>query len=289
MLPAMPGDIVVTPADRAVDALIGVLARRGFTVIAPTVRDGAIVLDEVAGVADLPIGWSDEQEAATYRLHRNGSRSLFAYAVGPYSPRRYLSEPRRTLWSARRTDDGFELAGVDWYTAGTALEKLRAKGVDISQVPAQLPAKINQYFDDIFPAGQLASFLNNYEGLPCDPAQNQGGFDCNWSNAQAFLGYQTSNVGFFSGNDWTDVQAEMDLAFASGGSPLLFMQPQFGALSTWSSIGNSNYNALTVSYRQRLSSLTMDFNYTWAHSLDDASGEYRTWTSEDQFHFSVTR
>jgi hypothetical protein len=109
MLPAMPGDIVMAPAARAVDALIGVLARRGFTVIAPTVRDGAIVLDEVAGVADLPIGWSDEQEAATYRLHRNGSRSLFAYAVGPYSPRRYLSEPRRTLWSARRTDDGFEL------------------------------------------------------------------------------------------------------------------------------------------------------------------------------------
>ena len=106
----VPAAIVVTPAVRAVDALIGVLARRGYTVIAPTVRDGAIVLDEVGGVADLPIGWSDDQEAATYRLHRNGTGSLFAYAVGPFSPRRYLSEPRRTLWSARRTDDGFELA-----------------------------------------------------------------------------------------------------------------------------------------------------------------------------------
>jgi hypothetical protein len=161
--------------------------------------------------------------------------------------------------------------GVDWYTAGTAIEKLRAKGVDISQVPAMLPANINKYFDDMFPP-QLAAFLNSYEGLPCDAAQNQGGFDCNWSNAQAFLGYQTNNVGFFSGNDWTDVQAEMDLAFAAGGLPLRFMQPQFGALSTWSSIGNSNYSALAVSYRQRLSTLTMDFNYTWAHSLDDASG-----------------
>jgi hypothetical protein len=50
------------------------------------------------------------------------------------------------------------------------------------------------------------------------------------------------------------------------------MQPQYGALSTWSTVGNSNYNALTLSYRQRLSTLTMDFNYTWAHSLDDASG-----------------
>ena len=42
--------------------------------------------------------------------------------------------------------------GVDWYTAGTALEKLRSKGVDISQIPSMLPANINQYFDDMFPA-----------------------------------------------------------------------------------------------------------------------------------------
>jgi hypothetical protein len=171
--------------------------------------------------------------------------------------------------------------GVDWYTAATALEKLRAQGVDISQIPSMLPAKINQYFDDMFPP-QLANIINNYEFGPgtCDPTQTQGGFDCNWSNAQAFLGYQTSNVGFFSGNDWTDVQAEIDNALAGtdpslglgGPFPILFMQPQFGSLSTWSTIGNSNYHALAVSFRQRLSTLTLDFNYTWAHSLDDASG-----------------
>ena len=165
--------------------------------------------------------------------------------------------------------------GVDWYTAGTALEQLRQKfGSDaaVDQVPT-LPAKIQQYFDDMFPAG-LAQLLNDYEGFSsCNPTHvTDGGFDCNWSNAQAFLGYQTSAVDFFSANDWTDVQAEMDLAFAANNLPLRFMQPQFGALSTWSSIGNSNYNALALSYRQRLSTLTMDFNYTWAHSLDDASG-----------------
>jgi hypothetical protein len=50
------------------------------------------------------------------------------------------------------------------------------------------------------------------------------------------------------------------------------MQPQYGALSAWSTIGNSSYNGLTVSLRQRLSSLTLDLNYTFSHSLDDASG-----------------
>ncbi|HZQ18201.1 MAG TPA: TonB-dependent receptor [Terriglobales bacterium] len=182
---------------------------------------------------------------------------------------------------AQFTDLRDPKTGVDWYTAGTALEKLRQKGVDISQIPAMLPAKINQYFDDMFPP-HLAGILNNYEFGPgqCDPTQTQGGFDCNWTNAQAFLGYQTPNVGFFSGNDWTDVQAEMDLALVGtdptnglgGPFPARFMQPQYGALSTWASQGISNYNALTFSFRQRLSSVTLDFNYTWSHSLDDASG-----------------
>ena len=79
---------------------------------------GAIVLDEVQRVADLPIGWTDEQEAATYRMHRGDERSLFAYAVGPQSPRRYLSPAaedavvgaanrgrvrvRTTTWPSRR-------------------------------------------------------------------------------------------------------------------------------------------------------------------------------------------
>jgi ferredoxin len=102
--------LALSPADRAVDELIRALVRRGFVVIAPTVRDGAIVLDEVRDVSALPMGWTDEQEAATYRLRRGDDRSLFAYAVGPSSPRRFLSPPRRTLWSAVRVGhDGFEL------------------------------------------------------------------------------------------------------------------------------------------------------------------------------------
>jgi hypothetical protein len=155
--------------------------------------------------------------------------------------------------------------GLDWYAAGTALEKLRQKGTDISQVPALLPANVTQYFDDMFPAG-MASIIGNYDGLTFDP---------NWSNAQAYFGeYQTNQ--FFEANDWTDIQAEADLAMVANAngdtSQLRFMQPQYGALSTWSTIGNSNYHAMTVSYRQRINSLILDFNYTWSHSLDDASG-----------------
>lgn len=48
----------------------------------------------------MPRGWTDEQEAGVYRLRRRDDDALFGYAVGPQSPRRYLSPPRHRLWSA---------------------------------------------------------------------------------------------------------------------------------------------------------------------------------------------
>ena len=100
------------------------------------------------------------------------------------------------------------------------------------------------------------------------------------SNTQAIVGYHLA--GLNSGNDWTTAQFLTDLTLGLNGpnpnqygidtQATLFEQPQWGALSTWSTIGNSNYNALALSYRQRLNSLTLDVNYTYAHSLDDSSG-----------------
>ena len=105
----MTSSLVLTQAEPAIATLIEVLEARGYTVIAPTIRDGAIVLERVQEVTDLPIGWTDEQEPASYRVKARNDRSLFAYAVGPRSPRRFLSTPRRTLWSGQRTEDGFTI------------------------------------------------------------------------------------------------------------------------------------------------------------------------------------
>jgi len=149
-------------------------------------------------------------------------------------------------------------SGMDWYTAAGILEQARVAGVPVATV-ATIP-----YFQNIFPAN-LATLINdNYCGGVCvDPALNQ---------TQAV--YAMAQRGFF-GNDWTDTQDALDQAVNGGVSTgkNLFFQPQYGALSTFSSIARSNYNAATVSIRERLgTALTMDFNYTLSHSLDDASG-----------------
>ena len=87
----------------AFDALFDALARRGYTIVGPTVRDQAIVYDELRSSADLPIGWTDEQDGGHYRLRRRDDDALFGYAVGPHSWKRYQLPPdRRSVECAAR-------------------------------------------------------------------------------------------------------------------------------------------------------------------------------------------
>jgi ferredoxin len=82
------------------------LRSRGYLVLGPTVRDGAIVYDELERGDDLPVGWTDRQDGGTYRLERREDEAVFGYAVGPHSWKQFLFPPRVRLWQARRSDRG---------------------------------------------------------------------------------------------------------------------------------------------------------------------------------------
>ena len=90
----------------AFDRLLATIADRGYEVIGPTVRDGAIVYDPIATSADLPVGWTDDQEGGSYRLRRREDEALFGYVVGPQSWKRFLHPPEVKLWRAARDSDG---------------------------------------------------------------------------------------------------------------------------------------------------------------------------------------
>ncbi|HXF68782.1 MAG TPA: 4Fe-4S dicluster domain-containing protein [Thermoflexus sp.] len=89
-------------------ALLDALQRRGYIVIGPRIQDGAIVYDEIQRLADLPIGWTDEQEKGHYRLKPRRDEAFFGYAVGPHSWKRFLHPPVLSLGRARRNGQGFE-------------------------------------------------------------------------------------------------------------------------------------------------------------------------------------
>ena len=76
------------------------LRAAGFSLIGPTVRDGAIVLEEIEGLDDLPQGWVDEQQPGQYRLKKSRDNQYFGFGVGPHSWKQFLHPPRLRLFSA---------------------------------------------------------------------------------------------------------------------------------------------------------------------------------------------
>lgn len=99
-----------------VERLLAGLSAQGYELIGPTIRDRAIVYDRIGSVRDLPVGWTDVQEAGGYRLERRPDRALFGYAVGPHSWKQYLFPPEERLWSARR------VSPADFEIEATALQ-----------------------------------------------------------------------------------------------------------------------------------------------------------------------
>jgi ferredoxin len=88
------------------DDLIVALTGRGMRVLGPTVGDGAIVHGEIRSSADLPVGWTDEQDGGTYRLRRRDDAACFGYNLGPRSWRELRLPAEVRLWEARRGEGG---------------------------------------------------------------------------------------------------------------------------------------------------------------------------------------
>ncbi len=107
-VPAESAKLLITRD--GLQALIRVLADAGYAVIGPKVREEAIVYDTVAGIADLPAGWTDRQAPGRYSLQRREDGALFGFAVGPQAWKRFLHPPVMTMWKAERGRDGVTIA-----------------------------------------------------------------------------------------------------------------------------------------------------------------------------------
>ena len=104
--PASGTSLIIIRSD--LDQLFEALRADGYRLVGPTVRDGAIVYDDISRVADLPVGWTDVQEAGTFRLARRSDEAIFGFVPGPHSWKQFLHPPRRQLWQATRTTKGIE-------------------------------------------------------------------------------------------------------------------------------------------------------------------------------------
>lgn len=93
----------------ALQSILDALKGAGYTLIGPTLGEGAIIYDEIQGIDDLPRGWRDHQEPAAYRLQRREDDAYFGFVVGPHSWKKYLFPPRQSLMKVQRKDGTFQV------------------------------------------------------------------------------------------------------------------------------------------------------------------------------------
>ena len=151
------------------------------------------------------------------------------------------------------------VSGQTWYEAMQALIDRRYAGVPIHEV-APIP-----FFQNVLP-GIAGTF--NILGTPRTLTATQA----------AYRRIALPSVGGQNITDYTFLQSNAlwdDQPRSIFNNT--FVHPQYAALNTWSTFAMSNYNSAQLSVRQRLSNdVIFDFNYTLAHSLDNASGLQNT-------------
>jgi sulfhydrogenase subunit beta (sulfur reductase) len=84
--------------------LFEVLHGQGYAVMGPTLRQGDLIYGEVRSAADLPKGWTDEQEAGSFRLVRGEAQAFFGCGLGQHSWKQFLFPAALRLWQARREE-----------------------------------------------------------------------------------------------------------------------------------------------------------------------------------------
>ncbi len=141
----------------ALQGLFDALVTEGYRTLGPTLREGAIVYDDVRHVSELPAGWTDSQEAGRYQLRRREDAAWFGFNVGPHSWKRFLHPPLELLWSARRSGDSFEI------TVPAAEAKLALIGVRACELHAiAIQDRVfcaGRYRDDSYQARRTDTFI----------------------------------------------------------------------------------------------------------------------------------
>jgi len=82
------------------------LQQKGYTVIAPSVENKAIVYKEIEDISDLPIGWTDEQTNGKYKLKKRSDKALFGYNCSPQTWKKFFFPPKENIAYISVTPDG---------------------------------------------------------------------------------------------------------------------------------------------------------------------------------------
>ncbi|HVW84986.1 MAG TPA: TonB-dependent receptor [Bryobacteraceae bacterium] len=148
-------------------------------------------------------------------------------------------------------------SGINWVQADSTLRNLYNGGVTDAAVqknPSLVP--LNPFVENMFPG--LASY---------------------YFPGSATANYFHGIYGVNAGSDLDNLHQLDRVRSAQFPNCIVitgcytFFAPQGSAYPTWTNAGNANYHGMVVTVRHALSKgFAFDFNYTWAHSIDNGSG-----------------
>lgn len=118
------------------DGLFASLRKADYRIIGPSMRDGAIILDELESASDLPFGWGVRLEPGGYRAERRSDNAAFAHSAGPQSWKQFLHPPKERLWSASLADGSLEIA-ADGDTGAPRLAFFGVRPCDLRAIEIQ--------------------------------------------------------------------------------------------------------------------------------------------------------
>jgi sulfhydrogenase subunit beta (sulfur reductase) len=149
----------------AIDRLFAELAARGFRILGPTLRDGAVVFEQIDSHEQLPRGTVDEQGPGRYRLTDGAGSVLFGTTCGPDSAKRHLFPPHEKLATVRRAEGRLSVEEAPVDGAPVAIVGLRS--CDLHAVAIQDRVFLGSGPDERYEARRRSAFL---VGVDCSRA-----------------------------------------------------------------------------------------------------------------------
>lgn len=97
-------------AKPSLQQIFDTLRKSGYTLVGPRMGNGAIEYGPIEQIAELPIGWTEEQEAGHYRLQPRDDRAYFGYTLGPHAWKKFLYPPQLKLFTVERKNGTFSVS-----------------------------------------------------------------------------------------------------------------------------------------------------------------------------------
>ena len=105
--------------------LVEVALDDGYSLFGPTLKEGSVSFGLISQVADLPIGFAEDQSAGSWQIRESSDGAVFGILHSSCSAKPFLFPPRTSLWRAKKVGATVQLESSAEPPKKTALIGLR--------------------------------------------------------------------------------------------------------------------------------------------------------------------